>query len=356
VEKHPERVICPVSVFYSYSHHDAELRGTLERHLSAVRRTGKISGWHDRQIGAGAEWKNEIDSHLREADIVLLLVSADFLASDYCYDIEMTTALERHRRKEAVVIPVMLREVDITGTPLADLQALPAGLPILSRGQGQGFLDQAFREVAEGIRQTVDLIIGRRIQEYHASTNAVWLPQSRTLDVAVAAEIPLNESREITTMIRLPESEGLRYLLEQDAVTHLQRPKDRTYSASAEDVRSREFNLTFPLSGSVIRPSTLTIRISAPGFEPAEQNKKILTPTLGDSQPYSFSIRADREGLHVLNAELLCEDVAIVEQLVKTHVVQHGGPDRTPPTGGVVILASVPLKVMCLAKGAYSSA
>src|SRR5579871_5690578 len=118
----PEMVVGPATVFYSYSHHDAEFRDKLEKHLSALRRTGRISTWHDRQIGAGTEWKTEIDAHLQVADIVVLLVSPDFLASDYCYNIEMTTALERHRRKQAIVIPVMLSDVDIIGTPLADLQ------------------------------------------------------------------------------------------------------------------------------------------------------------------------------------------------------------------------------------------
>src|SRR5207253_1768237 len=108
-------------------------------------------------------------------------------------------------------------------------------------------------------------------------------------------------------------------------------------------------------SGSVIRPPTLTIKISTPGFEPVEQDKRILMPTLGDSQPYSFPVRANREGLHVVNVELICDDVAIVEQLLKTRVVQHGGPDRKPPGGGMLVLASVPLKVMCIAKSASSS-
>ena len=117
-----------------------------------------------------------------------------------------------------------------------------------------------------------------------------------------------------------------------------------------QDVYSREFQVSFPLSGTVIRPPTLIIRISTPGFEPPEQSKKILMPTLGDSQPYSFTVRADREGLHFISVELSCDDVAIVEHLLKTQVVQHGGPDRMPPTGGVVILATVPLKVMCVAR------
>jgi TIR domain-containing protein len=79
----------PVSVFYSYAHQDEALRQQLEAHLSLLCRQGLISEWHDREILPGAEWAGEIDAHLQTASIILLLISANLLASDYCYDIEM---------------------------------------------------------------------------------------------------------------------------------------------------------------------------------------------------------------------------------------------------------------------------
>src|SRR5690349_5863095 len=102
----------PVSVFYSYAHQDEALRQQLETHLSLLRRQGLISEWYDRKILPGAEWVGEIDEHLERASIILLLISADFLASDYCYDKEMTRALERHKQGEARVIPIILRPCD----------------------------------------------------------------------------------------------------------------------------------------------------------------------------------------------------------------------------------------------------
>jgi hypothetical protein len=99
-------------IFYSYSHRDEALRDELERHLSMLRREGLISEWHDRRIGAGSDWGTEIDSNLAAADIVLLLVSSDFLHSEYCYDRETALALERHQRGEAIVIPVILQPCD----------------------------------------------------------------------------------------------------------------------------------------------------------------------------------------------------------------------------------------------------
>jgi len=75
-----------VKVFFSYSHKDEVLRDELATHLSLMKRHGVIEAWHDREISAGAEWANAIDDNLNAADIILLLVSANFLASDYCYD------------------------------------------------------------------------------------------------------------------------------------------------------------------------------------------------------------------------------------------------------------------------------
>ncbi len=88
-----------LEIFYSYAHADEALRQHLETHLSLLRRQGLISEWHDRQILAGDEWARDIDQHLETASIILLLISPDFLASNYCYDIEMERALERHRQR-----------------------------------------------------------------------------------------------------------------------------------------------------------------------------------------------------------------------------------------------------------------
>ncbi len=95
----------PLEVFISYSHRDETLREELGKHLSALRRENVIGFWHDRMIGAGVEWRDEIDRRLEQAGIILPLVSPDFIASEYCYDVETKRALERHTAGEAVVIP-----------------------------------------------------------------------------------------------------------------------------------------------------------------------------------------------------------------------------------------------------------
>src|SRR5436309_328404 len=107
-----------VKLFFCYAHEDEPLLNKLKSHLSPLQRQGLITVWYDRDISAGTEWNDEIDTHLRTADLILLLISPDFMASDYCYGIEMTRALERHKRREARVIPIILRPVYWQGEPL----------------------------------------------------------------------------------------------------------------------------------------------------------------------------------------------------------------------------------------------
>ena len=108
-------------VFCSYSHRDERLRKQFETHISLLKREGHITLWHDRKIGAGREWADQIDEHLNTADIILLLISPDFIASDYCYELEMKQAMQRHAAGEARVIPIILRKVDWQKAPFGKL-------------------------------------------------------------------------------------------------------------------------------------------------------------------------------------------------------------------------------------------
>lgn len=121
-------------IFISYSHKDRELRDKLATALSNLRNQKLIRDWHDRDISPGSEWKKEILSHLDRAQIILLLISPDFMASEFCYSIEMQQAITRHDNNEARVIPIVLRPTDWEGTPFEKLLALPSdGRPITSR-------------------------------------------------------------------------------------------------------------------------------------------------------------------------------------------------------------------------------
>lgn len=144
----------PLKVFYCYAHEDEELRKELEKHLSLLKRQGLIQDWHDRKLLGGSYLDSEIDVHLDEAHIVLLLISSDFLSSDYCYSVEMEHALAKHSRNETRVIPIIIRECDWSQAPFAELVALPRdGIAVTSKKWTS--TDEAFTDVAKGIRKVV---------------------------------------------------------------------------------------------------------------------------------------------------------------------------------------------------------
>jgi hypothetical protein len=141
-----------IHLFYSYAHSDISLRNELEKHLSLLRQQGHIAQWYDRDISAGMGWRDQINSNLERADIVLLLISADFLASEYCYSSEMKHALKRHDAGSARVIPVLLRPVDWQEAPFALLQMLPRNGKAITTWKNR---DLAFEEIAIDIRAVV---------------------------------------------------------------------------------------------------------------------------------------------------------------------------------------------------------
>jgi hypothetical protein len=134
---------------FSYSHVDEKLRNELEKHLMPLRRLGLIDTWHDRRITAGTKLHGEITQHFEEADVILLLVSPDFINSNYCYDVEVKHALERHSKGEARVVPVILRNCDWHDLPFGQLMATPEdGYPITKFTH----TEDGFYQVAQAIK------------------------------------------------------------------------------------------------------------------------------------------------------------------------------------------------------------
>ena len=176
-----------VSVFISYSHADEEYRKELDKHLSGLLRQGVISTWHDRRIGPGEEVHEQISERLEEARIILLLVSSDFLASDYCYDLEMIRAMEHHEQGAARVIPVILRPCDWQGTPFGSLNAVPTdGKPVTKHAT----LDDGFLEVTRAVRQVTESLGGgtstraRPVEGTTATANPVQ-PEPRSSNLRI---------------------------------------------------------------------------------------------------------------------------------------------------------------------------
>jgi hypothetical protein len=148
-----------LKVFVSYSHADEKLKDAVLRHLKPLERMKLITEWHDRKLLAGDAWGEEINSNLEEADIILLLVSIDFINSKYCYDVELDRALERHAEGACRVVPIILRGCLWQHTPFAKLQALPRdGKPTASWPD----IDEALATVAEALRAMAEEILASR--------------------------------------------------------------------------------------------------------------------------------------------------------------------------------------------------
>src|SRR5262245_17114417 len=150
----PTRLSQPsIKLFISYAHRDEDFRLELNDHLSNLLRQQIISGWHDRQIVPGQEWAEQIDDALNGAQIILLLISARFMASDYCYAKEMLRAIERHDAGEAVVIPIILSACDWQSAPFSKLQALPKDAKPIKNWNDR---DEAWLDVVRGLRRVIE--------------------------------------------------------------------------------------------------------------------------------------------------------------------------------------------------------
>lgn len=147
-----------LSIFLSYAHEDESMKIQLDKNLIGLKRSDKINVWQDRQILPGMEWNDTIAKELALADIILLLISVDFNNSQYIWDKELKIAMERHEKNEVRVIPIIIRTCDWADMPYAKLQALPTGAkPVTSFAN----TDEAYTDIAKGIRMVVDYMIGQ---------------------------------------------------------------------------------------------------------------------------------------------------------------------------------------------------
>ena len=145
----------PVQIFIAYSRKDSNLLDELRVHFVPLERGGKVKIWYDGKIEPGAVWEDAIKQHLHGSDIILLLVSADAIASDYFYDKEVADALKRHEKGEARVVPLILRPCAWRATPLAELQALPQnGKPVTTWSDR----DEAYTDAVEQILGFLEVI------------------------------------------------------------------------------------------------------------------------------------------------------------------------------------------------------
>ncbi|WP_442944727.1 TIR domain-containing protein [Nostoc sp.] len=197
-----------LKVFCSYSHNDESLKDELAKHLTMLERQGVISTWHDRKIPPGREWDQQINENLNTADVILLLVSSDFIYSKYCWDVEVTKAIERHKAGEVCVIPIILRNVSWQSAPFARLQALPKNaLPVKSWNNQ----DDAFTNVAEGIKFAAEQLIRERQQKQVIKECAIAEYLHQVEDFAVDGKISYVESeilKDLQEKLKLTDQES----------------------------------------------------------------------------------------------------------------------------------------------------
>ncbi|SRR6266487_1167745 len=152
-----------IKLFYCYAREDKPLRDELEKHLAWLERRYQLTNWHDREILPGEEWEQAIDTHLNTAHLILLLISPDFMASEYCYGKEMQRALERHQAGTCRVVPILLRPTYWEDAPFSHLQLLPTNAKAITRWPDR---DEAFQDVVGEINRTIkDLLNSLKTKE-----------------------------------------------------------------------------------------------------------------------------------------------------------------------------------------------
>ena len=150
-----------INIFIAYAREDAAMLKKLRKQLKVLERTKNIHIWYDGLINVGQYWEQEIKDALHNADIILLLISSDFLASDYCYENEMTTALELHQQGNVRTVPIILRECLWKDTPFATLQALPQdGVPVTSKVWET--TDQPYVHIAKELKKIIVICPGKQ--------------------------------------------------------------------------------------------------------------------------------------------------------------------------------------------------
>jgi len=219
----------PLKIFYSYAHEDRTLRGELGKHLANCRKQKICEDWSDGDIVSGDNWDQEIKDKLRSADVVLLLVSADFLNSDYIGSVEIQEAMQRHQEKKAQVIPVVLRFCDFEGSVFSKLSGLPTDLKPVTAWPNQ---DEAWTDVVRGLKRVFTRMRstnGSGPQTSSAPSSAAAGNPPASAEPA-AASISINEEQEANRALAATSTEAFQGLSELMA-----NPKIRTFVAEEED-------------------------------------------------------------------------------------------------------------------------
>lgn len=266
-----------IRVFISYSHKDEDLRDQLEVQLAMLKRQGLVEVWHDRRLVAGDRLDWTISKELDDADVILLLVSPDFLASDYCYKIEKGRALERHRTGEARLISVILRPCDWMRTDLAEFLVTPRDGKAITQWPDR---DEAFLNVVQSIRSALDEI-GKTPE---AKTTHDWVENT-------PAGMPAVSSRSSNLRLRKDFSQADRDDFLLDSFQFM----CRFFEGSLRELQDRNPGVTGRFRQ--IDANTFTAAIYQNGNKAASSTIR-LGGAFGHGISYSNSDNADNNGMN----------------------------------------------------------
>jgi WD40 repeat protein/Flp pilus assembly protein TadD len=182
----------PLQILCCYAREDQQMLEHLKKHLMPLQRLGMIQIWSDTNLNAGQEWEKELHQHLDSADIILLLISPDFISSEYCYSTEMVRAIERHDQGSAHVIPILLRSTFWRNSPFAKLQMLPTNAKPV---KGWSDHDDAFHDITIHVNQIVtQLQTQRTLDEAQTHEGAEYYKEALTCYEQVLSLDPQNGS------------------------------------------------------------------------------------------------------------------------------------------------------------------
>ncbi|MCC6589485.1 MAG: toll/interleukin-1 receptor domain-containing protein [Bryobacterales bacterium] len=319
-----------VRIFYSYAREDAKYLDETRSSIAALRHQRRIEEWWDRRERAGVEWEQAIERELDRSQLVILLVSRDFIQSDYCHK-EMTRALERQRNGSCAVVPVLIRPCNWKIAGFSHLNVIPVNAKPVSTWDT---LDEALEHVGEELTRVIEsLEAGTREPSKPAAPAETW--SRRVLDAAVPREVPYGETHSVRTMVRTAGSGGLGMLIENEP------------DYDELDIRTSS-PFSIPVRGSGLQ---LQLRIKSDTLEFDDGSKTMLLPPHDNSGVVSLSFRARAFGKHEITAELVTDDISWVSHLLKTVTK---APDDGPPDAYVekeeVVVAAVTFYVVCIAK------
>ncbi len=224
-----------IEVFISYAQEDERLMHKLEKHLTTLKHQGYITFWNNLRINAGKEWNNEINIHLNSAHVILLLISSDFMSSDYCTSVEVKKALLRHDAGECRVIPIILRPVYWRIAPVSKLQPLPVdGKPVTEWHNK----DKAFANIVEEIQKAIDELFVDPLIEPSEALSAAKQPQLPVHSMTLSPTEP--ESKELSLNMRERQMPSLTVQQVRDAWDRVKkRTRQRNELAAATLTRCR---------------------------------------------------------------------------------------------------------------------